>query len=333
MQLTNKLTNPKTFKNFSVWMTRSIILLVLTGGIVRLTESGLGCADWPNCTKNSFIAPLKYHALVEDTNRFVVTLVSVIIILNFIWAIKLRRKQSIITASTIIGLLVGQIFMGALVVYSHLWPPFVMLHFFLSILMIVAGVIQVHTSSKLFNNTSGKSALNSKLRLNQIERHNINLMSKLVVTMTFIVILVGTAVTGAGPHSGSIGSKRLPISYIKIAFIHIGVVSLLFFSLATLVLYISKLEFSKDVIKWGYFSIEALMAQAAVGLIQLIFHSPALVVGIHLFGACAVISIIFEFYLLVIDQLNFTEKVNESSLYISNIDDAKEGNRSVVNTD
>ncbi len=302
MKLNQKFNNLETFKIFSIWLTRLIVLLVVTGGVVRLTESGLGCADWPNCTKNSFIAPLKYHSLVEDGNRFIVSIVSVFIVLNFVWALILGYKFAKFTSGIILGLLISQIFMGALVVYSHLYPPFVMLHFFLSILMIIAGVIQLHISSQMVN--LQKTGRGKQIALTSSAKHNLKLLSNTLIFLLLTVVIIGTAVSGSGPHSGSIGSKRLPISYIKIAFVHIGSVTLLFFCLIALLNYLNSLKFPKSVTKWGYFSIEIVITQAVIGLIQLLLHSPALVVGIHLFMACAVVSVVFEFVLLVKDHIN-----------------------------
>lgn len=318
MELADKFSPLKPFKIFSVWLTRSIILLVVTGGVVRLTESGLGCADWPNCTRSSFIAPLKYHAVVEDANRFIVSIVSIIIVINFLWSLKLRQKFAIVTSSTILGLLISQIFMGAIVVYSHLYPPFVMAHFFLSILMVIAGVVQLHVATKVLKLNTGREA-DEYAAFQELDLHNLNLMSKLAIGLTLLVVIAGTAVTGAGPHSGSVGSKRLPVSYIKIALVHVGLVSLLFFCLITLVVYINKVGFQANTVRWGYFSIEALIAQAVIGLTQLIFHSPALVVGIHLFGACAVVSIVFEFYLKLSDQLKSARSLTKNIQDVQNV--------------
>ena len=117
--------------------------IVVSGAAVRLTGSGLGCPDWPNCDDGRLVAPIEKHALVEFTNRTITGLVSVAVILavlGSIWRVPRRRDLIWLSWGLVAGV-VAQIVLGGVTVLVDLSPPFVMAHFLLSMALLADAVV------------------------------------------------------------------------------------------------------------------------------------------------------------------------------------------------
>ncbi|HCK75190.1 MAG TPA: cytochrome oxidase assembly protein, partial [Acidimicrobiaceae bacterium] len=126
----------------ALWLLASI---VVSGAAVRLTGSGLGCSDWPNCEPGQLIPAADIHAWVEFGNRLVTGLVSVAVVLAVLGSLRRVPRNSTLTKWSI-GLVVGviaQIILGAITVMSHLSPPIVMGHFLLSMVLVWNAVVLV----------------------------------------------------------------------------------------------------------------------------------------------------------------------------------------------
>ncbi|HEX6382744.1 MAG TPA: COX15/CtaA family protein, partial [Acidimicrobiia bacterium] len=120
--------------------------IVVTGGAVRVTGSGLGCPDWPTCAEGRIVAPLEYHALVEFVNRMVTGTVSIMVIVAVLAALRRRpyRRDLVWLAGGLVLGVIGQIVLGGLVVLFHLYPPLVMGHFVLSMVLVANAVVLHH---------------------------------------------------------------------------------------------------------------------------------------------------------------------------------------------
>jgi len=118
-------------------------LIVLTGGAVRLTGSGLGCSDWPACTATSVVAPLQYHAWVEFGNRLVNVLITVTVAVAVLAAFRRRPRRRdvlVLAACNIVGIL-GEVVLGGETVLHKLAPQWMMSHFLLGMALLVAALI------------------------------------------------------------------------------------------------------------------------------------------------------------------------------------------------
>src|SRR2546423_1127190 len=128
--------SPARFRVVALAALVAMVLIVLTGGAVRLTGSGLGCSSWAGCEPGHFVAPLGYHHWVEFGNRIVSGFVVVVALLAVI-AARLcrppRRDLTLLSVGLVAGVL-GQVVLGALTVHFDLRPPWVMAHFLLSML-------------------------------------------------------------------------------------------------------------------------------------------------------------------------------------------------------
>ena len=118
---------------------RLLVLFVVTGAGVRLTGSGLGCTDWPNCTDTRFVAPLELHPMVEFVNRLITGAVSVAVVLAVLGSRRRspRRRDLTLLSWGLVAGVVAQILLGAVVVLSHLNPWLVQGHFVVSMLLVL----------------------------------------------------------------------------------------------------------------------------------------------------------------------------------------------------
>ena len=182
-----------------------LTLIVLTGAAVRVTGSGLGCPTWPKCTSDSLYTELNTHGLIEFGNRLLTFFVGFAAIAAFAAAF-LRRpfRKDLAYLSVLLPLgVVGQAVLGGFTVLYDLAPGFVMSHYILSMLILVACV-----------------ALDWRAHREPPEREPRERTDRLVafgawslVPIGAITIFAGTAASAAGPHAGGAGTgdviKRL----------------------------------------------------------------------------------------------------------------------------
>lgn len=250
--------------------------LVVTGGAVRLTGSGLGCPTWPECTSGSYVPVAsqvegQLHSWIEFGNRLL-TFVLVFAALTTIVAVLLAGRKDLtrLALGQVLGIF-GQGVLGGITVLTNLNPIAVAGHFLLSTILIAAA-------TSLFSNRH-KPSIKKQSTL------GINILSHAHVALTAIVIILGTVVTGAGPHAGDIGAPRLHIRIQSAALLH-GVFVVLLLIL-TIALYLTKgvSEITKR--RLAFFALLS-MAQGAIGFIQYIQGVPELLVGVHLTGSVLV---------------------------------------------
>src|SRR3984885_13296279 len=132
---------PRQYRTVAYVALASLTVIVMTGAAVRLTDSGLGCENWPKCGGTP-LAPLSSHALIEFGNRAVSGVVGVITIIAAVLAFTrrpYRRDLAILAVLLPLGVL-AQAVLGGFTVLEHLAPGFVMAHFSLSMLILVAAV-------------------------------------------------------------------------------------------------------------------------------------------------------------------------------------------------
>src|SRR5579885_873160 len=111
-------------------------LIVITGGAVRLTDSGLGCPTWPSCTDSSLTPTKQYaiHGIIEFSNRQLTFVLAVVAVATWLVAMALRRERALATVAAL-GI-PAQAVLGGLTVLTHLNPWLVALHFLLSMAII-----------------------------------------------------------------------------------------------------------------------------------------------------------------------------------------------------
>jgi len=188
---------PRQFALVSLVALVALTLIVATGAAVRLSDSGLGCPDWPRCYGRVY-PPLQTHALIEFSNRIVSGAVGVIVVLAAFAAWRRRPyRRDLMVLSLLLPLgVVGQAVLGGYTVENKLAPGFVMAHFGLSMVILVAAV-----------------ALAWRAREHEPVEQDADRASvwavRSLVPLTAIVVFAGTATTAAGPHSGGLAGQQI----------------------------------------------------------------------------------------------------------------------------
>ncbi|MDP1804751.1 MAG: COX15/CtaA family protein, partial [Acidimicrobiales bacterium] len=138
--------SPPAYRRVTLFALLALAFIVVTGGAVRLTGSGLGCPDWPTCAENRVVAPWEYHAMVEFVNRTITGLVSMAVMLAVLGSLvrRPRRRDLLWLSVGLVAGVLGQIVLGGLTVLFHLTPGFVMAHFLLSMVLIANAVVLHH---------------------------------------------------------------------------------------------------------------------------------------------------------------------------------------------
>ena len=251
--------------------------LVITGGAVRITGSGLGCPTWPECTPGSYVpvagqAEGAFHAWVEFGNRLLTFVLFFAAIAVIIYAFRKARKDLFWRAALQLLGILGQGVLGGITVLTDLNPLAVASHFILSIFLIAGAASMVERA---------RTPLVS-IRPTEIK---LRVLVTAQVALTFIVIVLGTLVTGSGPHAGDAQAPRLDIDSRAISWLHAdAVIALLGVSLALCVLP-NLSPVTKKRIKYFF---AATLTQALIGYIQYVQGLPELLVVMHLLGSTLV---------------------------------------------
>ena len=249
----------------------SLYAIVVTGSLVRLTGSGLGCTDWPNCNSTKFVDVSTGHAAIEQVNRLFTGVVAASVILAVSCSIFLRPRSQRITrnaAVLVVGVLV-QVVLGAYVVITGLNPWSNMAHFLVSIVLVSAAFVLVKRVEMLIEPLESYEIRDKPLRW-------------VLIIVTSAVVFLGTVVTGAGPHSGAEEATRLGISVRSATQMHSIAVWVMVF--VTVVL---TLRARKHTSQWKVEGtrimrlVAALSAQGFIGYVQYFAGVPAPLVAVH----------------------------------------------------
>ena len=247
--------------------------LVVTGGAVRLTGSGLGCPTWPECTPGSY-TPVPHQAepvlnvWIEFGNRmltFALVLASLVLIVSVLKSG--RRDLRSLAMGQFLGIF-GQGVLGGITVLTGLHPITVALHLLLS-MVLIAGATSIHIRRFEPSINIESSKLTRSL-------------ARLHVSVMFIVMILGTVVTGSGPHAGDAQAERFTFDIRTVAILHADFVIFLFG--ITIAFFVAVGTSAQTKIKLRTFTIIAL-AQGIIGYVQYFLGVPALIVGLHLLGA------------------------------------------------
>jgi cytochrome c oxidase assembly protein subunit 15 len=269
-------------------------LIVLTGGAVRLTGSGLGCSNWPECSAGHLTSALQFHGLVEFGNRLVTVVLTIAVAAAFLGSIfrSPRRRDLIWLSGGLVAGVLAQAVLGGIVVYTKLNPYLVMVHFYATMLLLVDAVVLVHRSTREYGPGSGHLL---------IPRPLIRLYYGLL-TLLAVVIGAGTATTGAGPHAGDSSgqqiAKRIPIALRDMAELHSSLALLLIGVTIGLVVALHVADVPERVRRAARILMAVMVAQAAVGYTQYFTHLPALLVEVHLLGVTALVIVAVQTFLV-----------------------------------
>ena len=265
-------------RGFAIASLVSQILIVGTGGAVRLTGSGLGCPTWPRCTDDSFISTpeMGIHGVIEFGNRLLTFVLVAIAIVMFLLVVRMRRERpELFRLSLVIGLgIPAQAVIGGISVLTNLDPYVVGLHFVLSVVLVVLATVLVY---RVYTGPRGVAiALPSWYRP----------LAAFSAVALAITILVGVLTTGSGPHAGDGGAARNGLDSELLqhlhswpAYITFGTTVLLFAGAQVL-----RLRRTRRFLAL-LLAIE--VVQIVVGIVQARLGLPEILVGIHMVLSCA----------------------------------------------
>lgn len=292
------------YHRITLFALAALIFIIITGGAVRLTGSGLGCSDWPTCEDNQLVADLEYHAMVEFVNRVITGLVSAAVALAVLGALlrRPRRRDLVLLALGLVGGVAGQVVLGGLVVWYHLSPWLVMAHFLLS-MVLVANAVVLHHRAGWTEGAGGAGA--GPAAPPGAPGRAAGHLARLLLILTAAAIVSGTLLTGAGPHGGDPDVERLQFHIPSLARLH-GVAMALCAGVALAIWTLSErgsLHPRRRV--WrrqGYaaaarLTVGVLAAQGAVGYLQYFTGVPPLLVGVHIAGAVALWTAVLRLHL------------------------------------
>jgi cytochrome c oxidase assembly protein subunit 15 len=262
------------------------IVIVVTGGLVRLTGSGLGCPTWPRCTVDSYVShpQLGIHGTIEFGNRLLTFVLIIAAVLTFVSALLYRengRPRSdlhLLTGGLALGIpLQGVI--GGIAVLTQLNPYVVGLHFLLSMVLIALAVWLVRKTWHLAAaKVSGFPVL----------------ATRITFVLMWLAVWLGTLVTGSGPHAGDENAPRNALDGMLVTRLHTSVV---YATIAASVLCFVLLR-SRAVLLLLLVEI----MQAGVGIAQYQFGLPIGLVALHLLGASLAIATVTNLILSVTRQ-------------------------------
>ncbi len=302
--------SPVQYRRVTVVAAFLLAVIIVTGAAVRLTGSGLGCPDWPNCEPGRLTpyAANDFHAMVEFVNRMVTGLVSLAVVVAVLGSlVRTPRRRDLVLLS--LGLVAGvivQIVLGKLVVEKLLSPPWVMSHFLVSMLLLANALVLCRRAGQPDDAFDRRPV--------PIAATPVVWMSRVLLAAAAVVVVTGTVVTGSGPHSGDVPgtnqrATRLDLYIPDVARVHgTAAMVLLALVLVTLAL-VYRTRAPHAVARRLGVLLAVLLAQAGIGYAQYFTGIPALLVGIHVAGATALWAATVWFALGVTERRRAAETV------------------------
>jgi cytochrome c oxidase assembly protein subunit 15 len=271
---------PTRYRQVAIAALWALAAIVVTGSAVRLTDSGLGCDDWPNCSNTKLIDVSSRHAAIEQINRFftgVVGIAVIVAVLASLWRVPRRRDLTLLSLWLVAGVVANAV-LGGISVLVDLHPLAVQGHMLLSMALIVVGTVLVRRAGDPDGVPLVRVVSEQARRL--VVGHFV---------LSCVAIVTGTWVTGAGPHAGDADAARLDVAIPTVARIH-GTTVMATLALAV-VIAVRVRQSGRDrsaltapLSTWMFLG----ALQAVVGYLQYFNDIPALLVGIHIAGATAV---------------------------------------------
>ncbi len=263
-------SSPRVLRELALASVVANVVIVVTGGAVRLTGSGLGCPTWPRCAGSSLV-PAKansFHGVIEFTNRQLTFVLGVIAVATLVAAYRQRRE--VLLAALAFAGIPAQAVMGGITVLTDLNPWTVAAHFLLSM-----SIIAVTTLLWWRLRDERRAGFAPAV-----------LLARFTVVAAAAVLTLGTVVTGSGPHAGDKGAThRIPFDPGDVAQVHADAVWVLI-GLSVGLLLLVRSDAALRRAAWWLLGLE--LGQGVIGYVQYFTHVPSGVVAVHMFGACLI---------------------------------------------
>jgi cytochrome c oxidase assembly protein subunit 15 len=276
MDLMRLVRGPRALPRWAIASLVGNIGIVVTGGLVRLTGSGLGCPTWPRCTEDSFVShpELGVHGAIEFGNRLLTIVLIVIAVLTFVSALlyrdptraRGRRDLRWLAGAMALGI-PAQGVVGGLTVLTGLNPYLVGLHLLLSMLLISLSVWLV----RLTRDWTPRAV-----------RSSLTVLPPVTLGLLWLTVVIGTVLTGSGPHAGDSRVPRNGLDGMLLTYLHSAAVVA---TVAATVLCVAVLRSRAALL---LLAVE--VVQAGIGIAQYQLGLPIWLVALHLLGAALAIA-------------------------------------------
>ncbi|MFI7411533.1 heme A synthase [Streptomyces sp. NPDC049627] len=272
---------PRTVQRAALAALVMSVVIVVTGGAVRLTGSGLGCPTWPKCTDDSLTATreMGFHGAIEFGNR----MLTYVLCAAVGWAIIAARSEKPYRRGlTRLGwaqfwIVMSNAVLGGIVVLVGLNPYTVAAHFLLSSALIAVATV-------MWQRTREGDAAPRPLVGKAVQQ-----LVWFLVAASVLLIAVGTVVTGAGPHAGDSSEvERMPLDWENVTKLH-AVLAWIVVTLTFALWFVLKaVDAPKGPLNRTRDLFLILLAQGVIGYVQYFTDLPELLVGLHMLGSAVV---------------------------------------------
>lgn len=254
--------------------------IVVTGGAVRLTASGLGCPTWPRCTDDSYVTTpeMGVYGVIEFGNRMLTFAVGLIALATLL-AVLLHRPRRPGLLALAVAVFLGipaQAVVGGITVLTNLNPWVVGLHFLASMAVIAAA----YALWRRIGDPDGPTVA--------VVPTPLRALARVTTSVTVAVLVVGTWVTGSGPHAGDHGAARNGLDPETIAQVHADGVFLLI-GLSVALIFAFRAVGAQRATRAAIVLVAVELSQGLIGFVQYVTHLPAILVGAHMLGSCLVL--------------------------------------------
>jgi cytochrome c oxidase assembly protein subunit 15 len=268
---------PERYRRIAIASLVALFVVIVAGAAVRLTNSGLGCDDWPNCNETTFVDVSSKHAAIEQINRLFNAIVTVAVLTVGVLSHRVhpRPRGAVALAWSLVALVAANAVLGGISVLVDLHPLAIQGHLVLALAALVVNFVLIARCSQLPHTS-------------RISRRSMQLVW-CVAAGTSAAIVAGTLVTGSGPHAGDEDAPRLDLDIESIARLHgVTVIVTIVVTLALALRINARADersaLASAVSIWLFVGV----VQALIGYVQYLNDLPELLVGIHVGGAAAI---------------------------------------------
>ncbi len=269
---------PRTVRRLALAGIVANSAIVVTGGAVRLTASGLGCPEWPRCTSTTLTPTAEYaaHGLIEFGNRLLTFVLAAVVLalLVAVWRQRPVRPGMRLLATLIFLGIPAQALLGGVTVLTGLNPWSVMGHFLLSVVLVALATL-LHQRAREGDGPAVPLVAPVLRRLGTA-----------LLVLVGTTLALGTVVTGSGPHAGDPGAGRTGLSPQAMSQLHADLVFLLVGLTAA---FWAALRATGGPSRPMGLLLLVELAQGVVGFVQYFTDLPVLLVALHLVGACLIV--------------------------------------------
>jgi heme a synthase len=292
--------SPRTVHVLAIVALVLLCTIVVTGAAVRLTGSGLGCSDWPNCSPDRFVSVENPNQAIEQVNRLFTGLVSVSVIAAVLGSLRRRpfRRDLVWLSLGLVAGVIGQAVLGGITVLVDLHPVAVAGHFVLSMVLVADATVLVW-----------RSARPGGPRRAVVDPVTVT-MARLAAVSGALLMITGPIVTGTGPHGGDLAAPRFGWFLPDVTRIHSLNMWLFLACTVTVLVRLARIGAPVGVQRRGSALLAAIVAQGVIGYVQYALEIPAWIVILHIIGATTVFGLTVWFLLGLFEPVAHHEEMS-----------------------